>query len=1061
MALDLRILPLEKALQTLSKDGTSRRVQLEAELALRDLLVSLAPQAASTCSMSELIENASHGGNLRLLALVLLRALPFDGLLSTNPQDALIQIRTLEAIEKGAPDIFRQHIGSGRQQTFEKLESLRKVHSGTTDRLGLLTGLPVMHGPLLSLRRDILHAINAKTVSAYLAPFGGTELASNAEALLLGLQDLKDVVGHSFGPRLQQLRDTIQSQQDWAFKHPTFLTEGFYRPFLISFAAATAALDHESRERFKCTLDARSRTLEKRYLLDENRITTITIPLINHGPGIAFAVSATVTSEAAALSVTTFHIGDIQPGDFALTVALVPSKNLHSLRLDIALEWEVPGVTAKSKANTDVTVNAQSTGIDWSQLSLKDPYNSNIAEGADFVGRREKLSALTSRLSKDRMQSSYITGQKRVGKSSLAMAVMSKLNSATTRFLYLEYGEFAHTEPTRTLKALAHKISDFLATSLPQGFSVGELDFQGTLAPITVLADHLLRLTPATKFIIVIDEFDEIPAELYRVGPLAETFFSNIRTISGKKNMAFVLVGGENMPFIVAAQGDQMNKFVRESLNYFSRIDEWEDFTQLVHAPVAKTGLSWHDSAINAVFDMTLGHPYYAKLLCSRVYSRAISEKDGDITAAEVVRAYTQLVSDLDVNSFAHLWKDGVQGSREEVEAVGMRRCRLLVAMGRLMRAGIELKREAVIEAAGSVGLVKHEILPILTDFCRRGVLEDNGESYEFLVPLFRDWTKQSGINRLITDDLGTELAESAQRAEDKAFVNDGEIADVVNQWTAYRGRTLSVPDVRLWLEQFGAFSRQRLAFKLLQQLRFVSEQEIREKLRLAHSLVLKSIPEFVRKSRADRRQDVVVTYIDGPAKSGQYYASRYAEENFIASSAVLEISGFEKGLERLETTSGHSANGLVIVDDFVGTGRSLTGNLEKFLERERATILSRSMSVVVVVLAATPEGERHLRAGLATLGVPKVDLRVCEPLGPSHFAFAEKNGNWLDEGERARAKAMCIELGVQLARDSPLGFGDQGLLLVFPQTCPNNTLPVLHAEKRGHWRPLFPRPKN
>ena len=77
--------------------------------------------------------------------------------------------------------------------------------------------------------------------------------------------------------------------------------------------------------------------------------------------------------------------------------------------------------------------------------------------------------------------------------------------------------------------------------------------------------------------IFILDEFDEIHPEMYRFGALAETFFSNLRTLSAKKNVAFLLVGGEKMPFVMSAQGDQLNKFISEGLDFFVRGEEWED----------------------------------------------------------------------------------------------------------------------------------------------------------------------------------------------------------------------------------------------------------------------------------------------------------------------------------------------------------------------------------------------------------------------------------------------------------------------------------------------------
>jgi hypothetical protein len=68
--------------------------------------------------------------------------------------------------------------------------------------------------------------------------------------------------------------------------------------------------------------------------------------------------------------------------------------------------------------------------------------------------------------------------------------------------------------------------------------------------------------------------------------------------------------------------------------------------------------------------------------------------------------------------------------------------------------------------------------------------------------------------------------------------------------------------------------------------------------------------------------------------------------------------------------------------------------------------------------------------------------------------------GFWNSSEEYGKAKELCQRLGSKIHRQNPLGYGDQGLLLSFQNTCPNNTLPVLHGGASS-WKPLFERPKN
>jgi hypothetical protein len=201
--------------------------------------------------------------------------------------------------------------------------------------------------------------------------------------------------------------------------------------------------------------------------------------------------------------------------------------------------------------------------------------------------------------------------------------------------------------------------------------------------------------------------------------------------------------------------------------------------------------------------------------------------------------------------------------------------------------------------------------------------------------------------------------------------------------------------------------------------------------------------------------------------KSGAHYASRYAEDNKVAAHCVVEMGNFSKDLTKHEETFDVNVRSVIIVDDVVGTGRSLSDNLQKFMQVNHECIRLRNPAIRVVVLAATVDGQIKVREKLKTYDGIDIDLIVCEPLTSRHFAFADVKG-FESPDEIDEAKALCRSIGSQLVPKAPLGYGDQGLLIVFPNTCPNNSLPLLYAlgsYTRGNaslsWRPLFPRPVN
>ena len=95
-------------------------------------------------------------------------------------------------------------------------------------------------------------------------------------------------------------------------------------------------------------------------------------------------------------------------------------------------------------------------------------------------------------------------------------------------------------------------------------------DFANGLAPLSGFVDQAL-LHGDIRLFFILDEFDDLPSDLFARTALSASLFQPLRQISSKRGCGFLLVGGENMRRIMDLQGDRLNKFRTVELEYFSK----------------------------------------------------------------------------------------------------------------------------------------------------------------------------------------------------------------------------------------------------------------------------------------------------------------------------------------------------------------------------------------------------------------------------------------------------------------------------------------------------------
>jgi hypothetical protein len=1028
-------------------------------------------EANADKNLAQTLEDISKQGkpeSLRSISIFLLRLLTVQGFFPASLSSGSTDIWIVIIIEKVFKSIYKEFDIEVKEQTFEKISKLKEVVNHCHEKLSCLVVLSPKIETISETRKAIHSSLADKTLNSFLMPYDFPRIRASIDSILGQVIKLSSTADFTFERKLKDLSDYIQDEISYCKQRQVFLTDKYYRPFLDQVEEATNAIARKSKERFICAISSsqgENISLEKRYPLhlSESKLRVF-VPFTNSGPGIAESVSVDfiMDAESALLDSEKINLGSVIPGNFMLPISIEVFGKTQELSVIGTISWKIIG-SAESRSYTFIVkIESQAKDVNWTYLSSLNPYSLEIATGENFHGRNDFVKRLIARTKNGRMDSSFITGQRRVGKSSLAKAVEDRLaiENPNCFVMNIECGDFKAPTTYATVDTLRESLSLFLVGHLPQGiqFTSGT-STTGSLSSLSSILSNLEKTEPSKSFLIIIDEFDELNPDLYRYSDIAETFFLNLRSMSGKRNLGFIFIGAEKMAYVMSSQGEKLNRFTKESLDKFSHVNEWADFEKLVRGNIDKH-VTWHDSAILSIFKQTNGHPFFSKQVCAKVFENVISSKDAEVSHEEVEVAVKQLIAELDTNSFQHFWRDGIV-EPEEVEITSYKRCQTLAALARTIRLGQETLTDNIQKNISSSKFKADELLPYLSDFCRRNILSELDGKYSISILLFERWLVNEGFSKLIADQLSDDLYMQRQNIEDESFVTDEEIDNLVKKWPDYRGIQISPHATRAWISQVPSHIQQRFLYKILERIRFFSQAEIRGGSKSLHERLKSKLNVVITKSKAQRRKDIWVTYIDGAGKSGSQYASMYAEENLISTTCVKEMNELDaycKGSKKIPP----EVSSIIIVDDFIGTGNSLSSNLTSFFEKN-GDFLSRSkIEIYVAVLCATIKGEEKVRRTLSKLSQTS-DLIVYEYLDPKHYAFNDLDSHWADDAERNAAKDLIQRLGTHVDKARPLGYENSAMLIVFNRNCPNNTLPILHSSGRGSspWIPLFERVKH
>jgi hypothetical protein len=253
-----------------------------------------------------------------------------------------------------------------------------------------------------------------------------------------------------------------------------------------------------------------------------------------------------------------------------------------------------------------------------------------------------------------------------------------------------------------------------------------------------------------------------------------------------------------------------------------------------------------------------------------------------------------------------------------------------------------------------------------------------------------------------------------------------------VGDFANYR-HSITEGRIERWLSQFD-LPDVDLAARVLDVVDFVSNEKVAQSFQGAVS----SLPGWSTNPAKRKGRWRFAAFSSSAGESGDVMLQKLRHANNLARKSDNLLFVHKSELLKAGLTKGDR---IVFVDDFSGTGKQVSDAWPELTE-----LIPDGPDVHLILLAASKaamarieaETDLQVRADITLTAADQLFDDACQ-----HFTGAEK----------ATIGRYCNNVGPMSAEQ----FARAGFTIVFAHTCPNNTLPILHAVN-DEWEGLFRR---
>lgn len=254
-----------------------------------------------------------------------------------------------------------------------------------------------------------------------------------------------------------------------------------------------------------------------------------------------------------------------------------------------------------------------------------------------FYGRNDVFQFINETLDAGQQRVILLYGQRRVGKTSILHQTIRRLAGESALLpVYFDLQGKGCLSLSQVLFQLAREIARTADLGNPPEAAFDEA---GNFFAEQVLPQTYARLGSQRRLLLLFDEFDVLGDEIRAAGasetahPLAsETLFPYLQNlIMQHERLAFIFVVGRRIDELPT----HFNAIFKQAAYRRIGLMRPDDAREMIVEPLRGI-IAVHDEVVQAILDLTAGHPYFTQLLCSEAYNHMRQQDQRELSGGDI-----------------------------------------------------------------------------------------------------------------------------------------------------------------------------------------------------------------------------------------------------------------------------------------------------------------------------------------------------------------------------------------------------------------------------------------